>query len=370
MSSTETQQVDTARTTGTGGLVYDEVPLVIPSHVIVPYYSGTKAPENDNMAIVLTDSQSVPVRMPLTDVRPKVNQYSLEGNGFQYVKDKGYSTLSFNRPNGTESENEWYHDREERNRVYFPHLERLLTDTVKPAVIILSSAIIRDAPRWHSTDNSKYRQGRQAPAPRPHIDYSRTGSYAFLSNMHRGIFEDTGRSKFVDSKQIDVAMEKKDEVLNAMKRCAAKDGVTLEHWDGSNYDGPRWMILSTWRPLETVRKDPLGVMDSRTIKYGEETFPMERWYDSFVGFSKGFRAWNDVIRPPQPRAGTEMDGHQWHWMSAQTPEDVLLIKIFDSETAKAGSKVAGPAAHFALHLEGTEEEPARKSIEVRCYLFW
>ena len=260
--------------------------------------------------------------------------------------------------------------REKKERVYIPHLERLLTETLRPAVVIAGNPIVRDAPRWDLTDNSKYRQGRQAPAPRPHIDYSSNGAYAFLSNMHRGIFEDNGRSKFVDSKEIDVAMEKKDAVVNAMKRCAAKTGVTLEQWDGSNYDGPRWMILSAWRPLETVRKDQLGVMDSRTIRYGEETFLMERWYDDFTGFNKGFRAWNLTIRPPQPRAGTGMDSHQWHWMSAQTPEDVLLIKIFDSETAKPGSKVAGPAPHFALNLEGAEEEPARKSIEVRCYLFW
>ena len=118
MSSTETQLVDTARVNGSGELAYKGTPFVIPSHVTIPYYSGMKAPENDDMSIVLTDSQSAPVRMPLTDVRSRVDQFSLEKNGFQYVKDEEYLTLSFDPPHNPGNENEWYHAREERKSIY------------------------------------------------------------------------------------------------------------------------------------------------------------------------------------------------------------------------------------------------------------
>jgi hypothetical protein len=53
--------------------------------------------------------------------------------------------------------------------------------------------------------------------------------------------------------------------------------------------------------------------------------------------------------------------HKWYYLHEQTPEELLLFKIYDSdEEAKTKGVV-----HSAANAEGTEELPPRQSIEMR-----
>lgn len=58
--------------------------------------------------------------------------------------------------------------------------------------------------------------------------------------------------------------------------------------------------------------------------------------------------------------------HRWYYAKELTPEEVLLIKIYDSQGVE-GEVRATP--HCAFVTEG-DEGPPRESVEVRCLVFW
>jgi hypothetical protein len=59
--------------------------------------------------------------------------------------------------------------------------------------------------------------------------------------------------------------------------------------------------------------------------------------------------------------------HQWSYFPAQQPNEVLLLKIFDSNT----DGTARLTAHTSFQdLTFGPEAPPRRSIEVRALVFW
>ena len=56
-----------------------------------------------------------------------------------------------------------------------------------------------------------------------------------------------------------------------------------------------------------------------------------------------------------------------YFFDNMTPDEVLLIKLFD--TANDG-KTAKRTPHSAFVKSGTENEPKRESIEIRCLAFF
>lgn len=106
-------------------------------------------------------------------------------------------------------------------------------------------------------------------------------------------------------------------------------------------DGRRWCMLNAWRPLRTVKRDPLAVADKASVGL------------------------DDHLTVPQPERGPDVNswflqkrsGHRWWYMEEQTPEDLLLFLQYDSD--------GGPVVpHTALSLPKSSGE-ARESIEVR-----
>jgi hypothetical protein len=57
--------------------------------------------------------------------------------------------------------------------------------------------------------------------------------------------------------------------------------------------------------------------------------------------------------------------NDWYYASEMRPDEVLLIKCFDSK--KDGRARLSP--HGAFQLE-EDHGPARRSCEVRCLVFW
>lgn len=56
---------------------------------------------------------------------------------------------------------------------------------------------------------------------------------------------------------------------------------------------------------------------------------------------------------------------RWFYKSYLTPEEVILIKCFDSKLDGRARRVP----HTAFHVPGTEDAEGRESIEVRCLVF-
>lgn len=120
-------------------------------------------------------------------------------------------------------------------------------------------------------------------------------------------------------------------------------------------------LTTTQRPLKTVKRDPLVICDWRTINPDEIA---KVFYRSPSDICGEYMAESCMILPPK-----EPSKQKWYWLPEQTPDDVLIIKIADTQTdVEAG--VAGGCAHVSPVVHGTEDEEARASIEVRVMAFW
>ena len=114
----------------------------------------------------------------------------------------------------------------------------------------------------------------------------------------------------------------------------------------------RFAIVNLWRPIEgPVARAPLAMCDWRSVQLGD-LIPTELRYPDWTGetFSVAF---NPL--------------HRWFWYPDQPSDIVTLLKVFDSDT----SGIARMAPHTAFDLEGAHPgAPARRSIEVRAFVFW
>lgn len=132
---------------------------------------------------------------------------------------------------------------------------------------------------------------------------------------------------------------------------------------GENVEVPRYAAYSVWRPLATVKRDPLVVCDYRTIE--TETVSKHRYRCTSEQNPDGeyvMEYWDVGIPKDSKKA-------QWYWMPEQTPEDVLIVKFADT-AAETDSSIARYGAHASPHVKGTEDEEARISVECRVIAFW
>lgn len=58
--------------------------------------------------------------------------------------------------------------------------------------------------------------------------------------------------------------------------------------------------------------------------------------------------------------------HRWYFKYAMRPDEVLLIKCFDSDETAPARRVP----HCAVEDPEAEEAEYRESVEVRCMLFY
>ncbi|KAF2475059.1 uncharacterized protein BDR25DRAFT_384605 [Lindgomyces ingoldianus] len=120
----------------------------------------------------------------------------------------------------------------------------------------------------------------------------------------------------------------------------------------------RWQIINLWRPVSTIFKDPLGVAAAHSI-------PESDLVSAEVVYTKQ--------PPPLNRNETwtilPSDKHEWFFKNEQGPEDVLLIKCFDSSEVEGMVRRAPHCAFKDPEREG-EEWADRQSIEVRALVFY
>ena len=257
---------------------------------------------------------------------------------------------------------------------YWPELISLLKSRlgVRSAVAINTS--VRDVSEIADKDfntNNPRANPKQSLAPFfvVHGDYTPGGARAHLRALLPTFFQDNGCMGGTTAQEREEFFRLRDEVVAAEEEGMKLEGVDDQwQWSGKNYAGPRWAILSVWRPLETVHRDPLAVMDSRTLfrqSIEKPYVPFERMYKDRPGFVKEYKSEN--MLPIAPQNGEE---HMWYYISEQRPEEVYALKLFDSEAHRQASNVAECSAHSAFSLPGQESEELRKSVEVRVVIIW
>lgn len=187
--------------------------------------------------------------------------------------------------------------------------------------------------------------GGASPAPKIHLDYAPRGARTHLRRYHP---------------QLTAAASS---VIAAEDRLAAA-GVDLPTSYGSRPDCPRWGLLSIWRPLKPVRRDPLALGDTRTFRPEDYVPVIVKTPNLGV---EGDHGTHDA----ESYLARYSEGHKWYWVDGMRPEEVLVIGLFDSEREKEDPIAGGGTLHSSIDLgEVDEAEEARESIELRCLAIW
>jgi hypothetical protein len=149
----------------------------------------------------------------------------------------------------------------------------------------------------------------------------------------------------------------------------------------------RYQIINVWRPIENPASDmPLAVIDWRSTS-PEDFIATDLMYpkraDSLDLDDRG----KEVLPDPNNYTSTKgyevkgetmgvaaNDKHQFYYQKDMTPEEVLLLKCFDSwgegmPNGKKGIAVRTPHTAFS-DPKTPEDAPGRQSIEVRCLVFY
>jgi len=116
----------------------------------------------------------------------------------------------------------------------------------------------------------------------------------------------------------------------------------------------RFQIINLWRPIRHVALDhPLTLCDYRTVDVKTDLVATDLKYPDRNG-----ETFNVKYNP----------SHKWKYLRGMTPEEIVLIKCFDS--IQDGS-VAVLTPHTAFNDPSTPSDaPLRESIELRALVFY
>jgi hypothetical protein len=195
-----------------------------------------------------------------------------------------------------------FQDESQLHDVYYAEAERLLKDvTGADRVHIFDHTLRRRVPGQQ--DN---RDGPRQPATQVHVDHT-VGS---------------GPQRVRD-----LLPEEADELLRG-----------------------RVQVINLWRPINhPVHDAPLAVAEAPSIQF-VELVPSDLIYHHRVG-----ETYNVVFSPE----------HRWHYIKEQRPDEVLLLKSYDSRT-----DVARFAPHTSFIVQDVPADaPTRESIELRALVF-
>ncbi|TEA12890.1 Gibberellin cluster GA4 desaturase [Colletotrichum sidae] len=258
------------------------------------------------------------------NARATDQEFSIAATGFQYAQLHPPPDID-------------YLDDEQVRRIYFPQLEKLLKE------------------QYVVTQSSNY-------TPLDVLRLQPSSNSDTVSRQNR-----LGASQVKAFHHVVRNVTYKDGMVYTRKhRCPArrphvdvtsKFAPTLMSWDCPDMhadvhaNGKHWQMVNAWRPLKTVRKNPVTVAET------------------------GSMAWEDYLVVPQPEVGPGVEGywlqrpqdaerqHKWWYMADQTPEDVLLFLQHDSEGAQV-------VAHTSFSLPGPAPAEPRESIEVRLFVVY
>ena len=253
-----------------------------------------------------------------------------------------------------------WNDEEVLKEIYIPEIEALLKQVTGRKTVFTDQLVMRNnihtevdgLAAKENKEMSKFpnmvgtKEGAGgSPAPKVHLDYAPAGARTHLRKYH------TRTSELAAA-----IIEAEDKLL--------ANGITSEELK-DHYDGPRWAMFSVWRPLKTVRRDPLALSDCRS-------FPSKDYIDFNVLFPTGVKSdgSDEESHMESVFLAYGSEEHEWHWISNQEPDEVLVIQLFDSDAEKDGLGVAGGVMHSSVHIDGTEGEDERESVEVRCTVIW
>lgn len=199
------------------------------------------------------------------------------------------------------------------------------------------------------------------------------------------IFDHTIRRRTPDSPRAPVQQVHVDQTPGAAKVRVRRH---LAHDDAEELLKGRYQIINVWRPIENPAADfPLAVIDWRTT-HPADFVPVDLLYPQ-----RAYSVMDDDDRGKEVRPdesawysteGYEVRGetmavtpnpqHKFYYQKDMTPDEVLLLKCYDSfgegqPLGKQGVAVRTPHTAF-VDPNTPQDAPGRQSIEVRCLVFY
>jgi hypothetical protein len=224
----------------------------------------------------------------IRNARDRVRDLSLDGAGFVLAR---HATSMRN-----------FYDEAEIQAIYYPEIERLVRDATGAAKVVIFDHTVRISDGADHT-------GTRAPARVVHNDYT----------------EKSGPQRARDF----LAAE---EALTRLRR--------------------RFVEINVWRPIYgPVRRDPLGLIDGRSIAPGDLVTAKLIYPD----------------RTGEIYYGAYNPAHRWYYFPDMEAHEVILVKCYDSAT--------DGRTRFSLHAAFADptipaDAPRRESIEVRTFAFF
>jgi hypothetical protein len=130
----------------------------------------------------------------------------------------------------------------------------------------------------------------------------------------------------------------------------AKDTLGEAEVERMLSSGGRIIQVNVWRPITgPVKRSPLALADSSSIP-AEDLIATDQRFPDRVG---------EIYQLARG------EGHRWYYASEMTPDEVILIKGWDS--IDDGRARFTPHGAF-IHPDETSDMPPRESIETRTYL--
>ncbi|CAI6090821.1 unnamed protein product [Clonostachys chloroleuca] len=193
-------------------------------------------------------------------------------------------------------------DDEHIKAVYYPETEQLLKDATGASRIFIFDHTIRRNP----AGSEKQGRNLRGPVQRVHIDQSYSAAKSRVPHH---------------------LPEEADALLRG-----------------------RYQIINVWRPIRTIQRDPLAVAEAHSVPDTD-----------LVGIPLIY-----PTRNGETYAVKHNEGHRWFYKSGLEPDEVILIKCFDSKTDGRARRV--PHTAF-VDPTAKEDAPPRESIEVRALVF-
>lgn len=309
------------------------------------------------------------VRCRVIDIRQHdPSSFNIDSHAFQILHNKS----SLLPPQSSSIPD--FHDAPLMKSTYWPELISLIKSqlgvrsaaaintTVRDIVLTEDIGIKADNPRANPRQSFH-------PFHIVHGDYTASGARGHMRAMLPTFFDDLEYTDVTTLEERSEFFRLRSEIIAAENEAINAEGVEDQwQWSGQNYQGPRWAMLSVWRPMETVLRDPLAVLDIKSFTSGEREKPyaeLIRPYKARPGFDPNYMS--ATLLPLAPEKGQE---HTWYYLSEQKPEEVYALKLFDSEAHKQGSQVAECLPHSAFALPDQDDKPVRRSVEIRMMVIW
>ncbi|OGM45386.1 GA4 desaturase family protein [Aspergillus bombycis] len=250
----------------------------------------------------------------IEDVRGQERAFALDIHGFQFIKHVSQHVASFEEASV--------------KRYMYPEAEDILKNVTGATRAHVFSHITRTAPYERveamadSADPDTKATSVMVPARHVHVDQSEPGALEVV-----------------------------------------KDNMTA--LEAERLFKTRWAIVNIWRPLKVVPRDPLAVSDARSFHdddlleiYGR--VPGREKNKDYDGATKG-SGFGMLY-------GKYAPGQKWYYMSDMKPDEVVLIKCYDSKDDGQTARRTPHTAFVDPRTQGVQE--ARESLELRCLVFF